>query len=484
MFRRRKLKDFSEELQAHLALETDQLREDGFDEREARRLAHLNLGNLMNQEERYYEASPFAWLDQLRQDVRYSLRQLRNSPGFTLTAALTLALGVGATTAIFSLIHAVLLKSLPVARPEQLYTIGEAKHVGVNSGMEEEWDIFSHDLYQSLRDHTSSFEELAAFQADPRRVGVRRIGTVDPAEPFIAEYVSGNYFSTFGLHAIAGRSLNPDDDRQGGPPMGMIAYRVWQQKYALDPSVIGSSFQINGAAVMIVGATPPGFFGDALRSNPPDFFLPLAIEPVVNHAGWVNNPDLHWLYLMGRIKPGAEVRTTEAQMQVLLRQWLTQREHFGARGRRTNSEADVASEARRIRHWPDARDILDGTQAADGDLRFCAADRLRQPGELDASSRVGTAAPIFDQLGSGRSAVQTGAAGPDRECNACAPRWNCWRGCRICGNTHAAEHGVHRSESCSNRCDPGSSRPLLRFRGRVGDRPHVWSGSRLDRKSL
>src|SRR5882724_6825120 len=115
MFRRRKLDDFSEELRAHLALEIDRLREEGYDVTEARRIANLNLGNIMIQRERFYEASRWAWLDQLRQDIRYSLRQLRNAPAFTLTAALTLALGIGATTAIVRLIHAVLLKSLPVA---------------------------------------------------------------------------------------------------------------------------------------------------------------------------------------------------------------------------------------------------------------------------------------------------------------------------------------------------------------------------------
>ena len=325
MFRHRRTEDFSEELQAHLALEADRLRDEGLDEVEARRRAHVNLGNLMGQQERFYEASRWVWLDQLRQDLRYSLRQLRRAPAFTLTAVLTLSLGIGATTAIFTLMHAVLLKSLPVARPEQLYTAGEAKHVGVYSGMAEDWDIFSSDLYQHLRDHTGGFEELAAFQGDPRRIGVRRIGSPQAAESYIAQYVSGNYFSTFGVPAFAGRALNAGDDRQGAAPVAIIAYRTWQQRYALDPSVLGASFQMNGSPVTIVGVAPADFFGDALRTNAPDFWLPLAMEPMVNHGNWIHNPDLHWLYLMGRIKPRVDIAATEAQMQVELRQWLTNR---------------------------------------------------------------------------------------------------------------------------------------------------------------
>jgi hypothetical protein len=224
----------------------------------------------------------------------------------------------------------VLLKSLPVARPEQLYVIGDAKHTGVYSGMAVDWDIFSYDLYKHLRDHTEGFEELGAFQADPRRIGVRRAGDPHAAESHIAEYVSGNYFLTFGVRAFAGRAIDSDDDRPGAAPVAMITYRTWQERYALDPSVLGATFNMSGAPVTIVGVTPPGYFGDALRSNPPDFWLPLAIEPVVNHGGWVNNPDLHWLYVMGRIKPGADVKTAniktiEARMQVELRQWLSDR---------------------------------------------------------------------------------------------------------------------------------------------------------------
>jgi predicted permease len=324
MLRRRRLDDFSAELRAHLELEAERLREEGLDETEARRRAHINLGNLMLQEERFHQASSWAWLDQLQQDVRYSLRQLRQAPAFSITAVLTLALGIGATTAIFTLIHAVLLQSLPVPRTGELYKIGDAKLTGVYTGMAGDWGMFSYDLYKNLRDRTAGFQSLAAFQADPQRIGVRRSGEPRAAEPFIAEYASGNYFSTFDVQAFAGRTIDGSDDRAGAAPVAMIAYKTWREKYALDPSVIGAAFHMNGTAVTIVGATPPGFFGDTLRGNPPDFWLPIALEPSVARRGLLNNPQLHWLYLMGRLQPAADVRTVEAQMQVELRQWLTQ----------------------------------------------------------------------------------------------------------------------------------------------------------------
>jgi hypothetical protein len=323
MFGKRQLDDFSEELRSHLAIEADRLRDEGLEENDAWRQARINLGNLMIPQEQFYESSRWAWLDQLRQDIRYSIRQIMQAPAFAITAVLTLALGIGAPTAIFSLIHVVLLKSLPVPRPNELYTIGEAKHTGVYSGIETVWDIFSYDLYKYFRDHTSGFESLAAFQADPRRIGVRRIGDPRVAESFSAEYVSGNYFQTFEVPAFAGRTIREDDDRAGAPLVAMMSYRAWQEHYAQDPSVIGSSFGLNGSAVTIVGVAPPGFFGDAVRGNPPDFWLPLAIEPDVNRGRWIQNPQLHWLYVMGRVKPGGAIGSIEGQMQVELRQWLT-----------------------------------------------------------------------------------------------------------------------------------------------------------------
>ncbi len=260
------------------------------------------------------------------QDIRFALRQLRKSPGFTTTAVLTLALGIGANTAIFTLVNAVMLKSLPVANPSQLYRIGANDICCVYGGLEDDgggWGLFSYGLYQRFRDNTPQFEEMAAFQANTPPVSVRRSGSQEAAETFPSEFVSGNYFLTFGIQPYAGRMLTQKDDQAGAAPTLVMSYRAWQQHYGLDPSVIGSTLMVNGNPFTVAGVTPPGFFGDRLRDDPPDFYIPIAFEPLLNQKSSILHIDnQHWLYLIGRMKPGAQPSQVEAQLTTELRQWL------------------------------------------------------------------------------------------------------------------------------------------------------------------
>ena len=259
---------------------------------------------------------------QLREDARYALRQFANAPGFTATAVLTLALGIGATTAIFTLVHAVLLKSLPVAKPSELVRIGDREDCCVSGGLRDDWSLFSYDKYKTFRDGTPGFVELAAFQAGNDLVGVRRIGSNQPAESQRSEYVSGNYFSMFGIGPYTGRVLTPRDDRKGAEPVAVMSYRTWRQKYGQDPSVVGTSITINGQPFTVVGITPPGFFGDRLQYTPA-FWIPLANEPLINGSSSILEfPQQDWLDVIGRITPGADVKSIEAHMQVELQQWL------------------------------------------------------------------------------------------------------------------------------------------------------------------
>jgi predicted permease len=257
-----------------------------------------------------------------RQDLAYALRQMRLSPVFTLTAMLTLALGIGATTAIFSLIDTVMLKSLPVVDPSSLYRIGTGDDCCIEGGTQDNWGFFSYDFYRRMQQNTPEFSSLAAFQAGGWTLGVRRGQTDRAAKPLRTEMVTGNYFSTFGLSAFMGRTLIPSDDQPSSPPVAMLSYRTWQQQYGSDPSIIGSTFIIADHPVTIIGITPPGFFGETLRANPPDLWLPVNQEPVFNGSNALLHHFQAWLRVIGRLKPGASTATTGPRMTALVRHWL------------------------------------------------------------------------------------------------------------------------------------------------------------------
>jgi predicted permease len=258
----------------------------------------------------------------LRQDIAYALRQMRLSPVFTLTAMLTLALGIGATTAIFSLINTVMLKSLPVVDPSSLYRIGEGDDCCVEGSTQDDWGFFSYDFYRQMQANTPEFSSLAAFQAGGYTFGVRRGETDRAAKPLREEMVSGNYFSTFGLGAFAGRTIAPSDDQPNSPPVAMLSYRTWQQQYGSDPSIVGSTFIVSDHPVTIIGITPPGFFGETLRANPPDLWFPINQEPVFAGPNSLLHHFQAWLRVIGRLHPGASINTTGPRMTALIRHWL------------------------------------------------------------------------------------------------------------------------------------------------------------------
>jgi len=264
------------------------------------------------------------------QDLRYAFRQMRLSPGFTATAVLTLALGIGANTAIFTLVHAVLLQSLPIANPQQLYRIGDGNLCCEWSGLQDSWSIFSYPFYQHLVTANPSFQQIAAFSGSRFPMSVRRAGSDSPAQTTKSEFVSGNYFSTFGVQPVAGRLLNPSDDRPGAPPVAVISYRFWQNQYASDPSVIGSNFMFNGLPVTVVGVSAPSFFGDRLERDPADIWIPLHQELAFHGPQGLMSPTGGaWLYLFGRLKPGVNPTSAQAQLTLELRQWLSSGQSLG-----------------------------------------------------------------------------------------------------------------------------------------------------------
>jgi predicted permease len=269
------------------------------------------------------------FMQTLRQDIAYALRQMRLSPVFTLTAMLTLALGIGATTAIFSLIHSVMLKSLPVVDPSSLYRIGDGNDCCVEGSPQDNWGMFSYRFYQRIQENSPEFEELAAFQAGGWQYSVRRGESDRTAQPLRGEFISGNYFSTFGVGAFAGRTIAPNDDRPSSAPVAMLSYRAWQQQYGADPKVVGSTFILNDHPFTVIGIAPPGFFGETLRSDPPELWLPLNQEPMLSGS---NNSLLHrfnaWVRVIGRLKPGASPNAVPGRTLNLLRAWLVNESGF------------------------------------------------------------------------------------------------------------------------------------------------------------
>jgi predicted permease len=255
--------------------------------------------------------------------IRYALRQFRASPVFTAAAVLTLALGIGGTTAIFTLIHAVMLRSLPVADPESLYRIGDGDNCCVQGGPQDRWGMFSFPLFERIKADAPEFEQLTAFQAGGSRVSVRRPGVDVAARSLRTEYVTGNYFTTFGIGAFGGRVFTQDDDTPASPPVVVISHHSWESTYGGDKGLVGGTLVIEGHPFTVAGVAPPGFFGDTLRNNPPDLWIPLQQEPLVVGANsLLRQPVSAWLRVIGRLKPGATTDGVGPRLTGLLRQWI------------------------------------------------------------------------------------------------------------------------------------------------------------------
>jgi predicted permease len=257
-------------------------------------------------------------------DIVVAFRQFLRSPGYAITVVLTLALGIGANTAIFTLVHAVLLKSLPVADPKSLYRVGDLDDCCVNGGFENDngdFDLYSWQLYKRLQETTPEFERLAGMQAGGNMMTVRR-GS-EPAKSERTQYVSGNFFTTFGIGPYAGRVLTDEDDTAGAAPAVVMSYQAWQSDYGGDPSIVGSTIYLQGQPATVVGIGPRGFFGDRIRSNPPAIWIPLSSELVIEGKNSILHvADSNWLYAVGRLKPGVSVGPLADKMSSRLREWL------------------------------------------------------------------------------------------------------------------------------------------------------------------
>src|SRR5271163_4177088 len=299
--------ELEREINAHLALLEDDFRARGVSADEARLAARRAYGGVEQAKQMHRDERSILWLEQLSRDIRYAVRQFLKSPGFAITVILTIALGIGANTAIFTLVHSILMKSLPVGDAKSLYRVGDTYDDccftnGLDNG-NGDFDIFSYENYRHLRESTPEFEQLAAMQAGQASISVRR--SQDTAQSKPGELVSGNYFSTFGVGAFAGRVFTDADDMAGASPVAVMSYQTWQSDYAGDPSVIGATLYLQSQPVTVVGIAPPAFYGNRISANPPAFWIPLSAEPLLSQANSIlHQPIACWLYLIGRVRPG------------------------------------------------------------------------------------------------------------------------------------------------------------------------------------
>jgi predicted permease len=255
--------------------------------------------------------------------VRYAARQFWQSRVFSAAAILTLALGIGGTTAIFTLIHAVMLRSLPVADPSRLFRIGDGDNCCVQGGPQDQWGLFSFPLFERLKAAAPEFESLTAFQAGAGRMSVRRAGDSAAARPLRTEYVTGNYFTTLGVGAFGGRVFTEADDTPAAAPVVVLSHHAWETVYGGDPNLVGATLVIEGHPFSVVGVAAPGFFGETLRGNPPDIWMPAQQEPVISAGnGLLRQPVSAWLRVIGRLRPGASIDGIGPRLTAVLRDWM------------------------------------------------------------------------------------------------------------------------------------------------------------------
>ena len=336
-------REIDDELQFHIERQIQEYIAAGMTPQEGRRKAVVAFGGIESARAQSHEQRPSLFLETLLHDVGYALRQLRKSLGFTVTAVLTLALGIGANAAIFTLVNAILLKNLPVVDPSSLVRIGNTNECCVNWGANNgSYSLFATDDWHLLQKNAPEFEELAAMQSGIGQIIARRDKTQESARSVNSEFVSGNYFRTFGLKPQIGRLFTDADNVEGAPFVAVMSYDMWQNNYAGDPSVAGSTFWINTKAVTITGIAPKGFYGDRLSSTPPDFYLPIESMPVLANAQHVHIPDRRWLYIIGRVKPGVAMAPLQTKIAELIRQSFASTTVFSdAEGKRALAKVRV-----------------------------------------------------------------------------------------------------------------------------------------------
>ena len=409
-WRKRREQDLDRELRDHLELEAAE------QDRRA-------LGNTARIKEDVREAWGWTWLDRLAQDVRYTARVLRRSPGFTAVAVLSLALGIGANTAIFGLIDAVRLRGLPVPKPEELTRI---QVLGGNRGfILRDPSALTYPLFQEIRDHQQAFSGVFAWSSDSFPIGEGMQTRIVPGL-----LVTGGFFNTLGISASAGRLLTDQDDVPGCAAPGLVlSYGMWQTEFGAQPSAVGSRVSVLGHALEVIGVASPSFSGPEVGKRF-DLALPICAQGILTQgARSIARRDIFWLSVMARLKPGWTVAQASQHLQAISPGLMenTLPSGYGSQSIARYRDYRFGSGARPRGRKRSARSVRNAPMVAASNHRYGAADRLHESGESDAGSRRRQAAGTRRKARPGSVARPAVTAGADRKRGARRRgngRWN------------------------------------------------------------
>jgi predicted permease len=323
--------DVDEELAFHVDMRTRKLIAAGMDADAARHealrqfgdLRHVHDACLTHDVEREKSMTRIRYAEEFRQDTVFALRALRRNPAFAVIAICTLALGIGANTAIFTLIDAVLLRPIPVHAPEQLVSLGKTSRINSMSNGTPQADLYSYPLYRDLRHNPLVSGMLASGRTD--RLDVRVDSGVAGLEHPAGRFVSGNYFQVLGVPAAKGRVFGPvEDSVAGASPVAVISDRYWERRFARAPDVVGRTIVVDNIALTIIGVSAPGFAGEIV-DKPTDIWIPITMQPLLQpHIPLFDDRHVSWLLLIGRVAPGGSVAHAIAGLPPLVHQALVE----------------------------------------------------------------------------------------------------------------------------------------------------------------
>lgn len=302
-WRKRRQSDFAEEIEAHLALEVDRLRAEGLSQEEAEAAARREFGNVAQAEERFYEAGRWLWLEHLKRDLFYAIRVLSRSPGFTLVAVLSLALGIGVNALVFSVVNALVLRPLPIDHPEQVVFVAGPHNQPGNS----------FPNYRELRDRNQSFSGLVAYRVSPMELETRT-----GAERIWGYLATGNYFDVLGVQPALGRFFRAEDDlHPGASPFTVLSYSAWQVRFGADPDIVGKTVRINRLPFTVLGVAPRDFHGTELFYWP-DIWVPMMMQAQIEVGNpWLESRTSFNAWEIGRLKPGVSPAQATADLNTL-----------------------------------------------------------------------------------------------------------------------------------------------------------------------